>query len=111
MTKHQGKYYTIFDAETPRLGFAMALSEVSESDEIILMQSAIKRQRETLVTWHLTVGLIWLFTFPMATNFDQGCFCLAAEICEKLTTTLNELRTFYHWPSFSAEVLPLEIQV
>lgn len=40
------KYYTIFDASPasgPRVGFGVAASEVSESDEIILMQSSIRK--------------------------------------------------------------------
>ena len=40
----QGKYYTIFEASAaPRVGFGVAANEVSESDEIILMQSPIRK--------------------------------------------------------------------
>lgn len=40
------KYYTIFDASPagPRVGFGVAASEVSESDEIILMQAPIRKE-------------------------------------------------------------------
>ncbi|CAL1133001.1 unnamed protein product, partial [Cladocopium goreaui] len=38
------KYYTIFEASAaPRVGFGVAANEVSESDEIILMQSPIRK--------------------------------------------------------------------
>lgn len=39
------KYYTIFEASAaPRVGFGVAANEVSESDEIILMQSPIRKE-------------------------------------------------------------------
>ena len=48
MVIHQGKYYTIFDASPSpgaRVGFAVAANEVTESDEIILMQGPIRKAR------------------------------------------------------------------
>eukprot|EP00434_Breviolum_minutum_P020520 symbB.v1.2.018093.t1/scaffold1431.1/size119194/7 len=42
------KYYTIFDATNQRMGFGVASTEAVESDEIILMQSAIRKKAHEL---------------------------------------------------------------
>lgn len=47
-----GKYYTIFDATNQRMGFGVASTEAVESDEIILMQSAIRKKAHEPWRWN-----------------------------------------------------------
>lgn len=52
MIRRWGKYYTIFDATNQRMGFGVASTEAVESDEIILMQSAIRQKEHEPWRWN-----------------------------------------------------------